>query len=216
MDPSDGHVRWSSLYNDPNDGEDTIHGLAVSPDGSKVMVTGTDWSPDTYQDFVTIAYDGTSGDQSWIARYTSRHYNLDEANAIAVSLDGSSVFVTGETWARQQLAYLTISYDAATGEQRWLARYFHRDAIATAIGVSPDGSRVYVSGYAPDSWDEYATMAYDAATGGRLWIARTALEASEIVRGLAVSPNGSSVIVTGTTAHGDYQTNDYLTVAYPA
>jgi sugar lactone lactonase YvrE len=216
LDATDGHVLWASDYNDPDDGEDIAYGFAVSPDGSKVVVTGSDWSTNNATNFVTIAFDGSTGDQAWLARYTSRRYGSDQANAVAVSPDGSSVFVTGATWARQQVGYLTIAYDLATGGQRWLARYFNAYAIGTAIGVSPDGSRVYVSGEAGTPRYQYTTMAYNASAGERLWIARTDLDATDVVRGLAVDPDGSSVFVTGSFAPTGYDTNDYLTVAYPA
>jgi hypothetical protein len=216
MDPADGHVLWSTVYDDPNEGEDSVYGLAVSPSGSTVVVTGTDWSPETSQDFVTIGYDGASGDQAWIAHYTSPNYNLDQANAVAIGPDGSSAFVTGETWSRQQVAYLTISYDLATGDLRWLSRFYDSYAVPSAIGVDPDGSRVYVSGRAGSSYQQATTIAFDAATGGRVWVVQTALQASEVVTSLAVNPNGTSVFVTGSTTPDGYQSYDFLTVAYPA
>jgi hypothetical protein len=42
------------------------------------------------------------------------------------------------------------------------------------MGVSPDGSTVYVSGESEDgsSGSDYATIAYDASTGSKLWTKR--------------------------------------------
>ena len=41
-------------------------------------------------------------------------------------------------------------------------------------GVSPDGSKVFVTGYSVGSASgyDYATVAYDASTGSELWVKR--------------------------------------------
>jgi hypothetical protein len=215
-DATTGDQLWVSRYDGPGGGEDQVYALAVGPDGSTVVVTGTDYSSDTFQDYATIAYSAASGDQLWIARYTSPNYNLDEATAVAVSPDGSAVFVTGYSWHSPDLDYATMAYDLATGEQRWISRYDKGHELASALGVSPDGSRVYVTGYS--SWKtsyDYATVAYDAGTGGPIWASRTALESQELALALAVSPDGSSVFVTGYANLAEFRSGDFLTMAYP-
>ena len=47
-----------------------------------------------------------------------------------------------------------MAYDAATGAKVWVSRYdgpAHGDDFATALGVSPDGSTVFVTGYSGGS-----------------------------------------------------------------
>jgi DNA-binding beta-propeller fold protein YncE len=46
---------------------------------------------------------------------------------------------------------------------------------------------------------DYVTIAYDAATGARLWVARYGLPGDENggAAGVTVSPDGSTVLVTG-------------------
>ena len=65
-----------------------------------------------------------------------------------------------------------MAYDAATGAKVWVSRYdgpATATTSATALGVSPDGSTVFVTGSSDGSNDsaDYATVAYDAATGAR-------------------------------------------------
>jgi hypothetical protein len=85
-----------------------------------------------------------------------------------MSPDGSKLFVTGDTYSTTGTsAYATLSYDAATGHPEWLATYFKPSTSAESITASPDGSRVYVTGYikllgsAFHDYD-YGTVAYEA------------------------------------------------------
>src|SRR6202022_1232688 len=99
----------------------------VSNDGSKVIVTGASLGTNTRSDFATLQYDATTGAQQWLARYNGLGVNHDEAVAIAASPDSRTVYVAG--WSENGTAlgfnYATVAYDAATGAQKWTARY-HR------------------------------------------------------------------------------------------
>jgi hypothetical protein len=105
--------------------------------------------------------------------------------------------------------YVTVAYEAATGVQRWVARYTgpaYEDDRAYALGLSANGSIVFVTGQRSG---DYATVAYDAASGQRTGAARgmggTAYD-------LAVSADGAQLYITG-TAEGPLSL-DYGTVAY--
>ena len=93
--------------------------------------------------------------------------------------------------------FATVAYSSSNGARKWVARYnstTNRYDYATAIGVSPDGSRVYVTG--PSA---YRTIAYDAATGSREWVARFWPHGTDNESlALAVSPDAPHVFVTAT------------------
>src|SRR5436853_496831 len=92
-----------------------------------------------------------AGKSTWIARYSNRNNSTDVANAVGVSPDGASVYVTGGSTGSGFLNdYATVAYDATTGAQRWVARYdgpAHSDDVGSSLGISPDGSTVFVTGY---------------------------------------------------------------------
>ncbi|MEX2439608.1 MAG: PQQ-binding-like beta-propeller repeat protein [Actinomycetota bacterium] len=169
---------------------------------------------------------GTTGEELWVQRYDGGLENDDRAAAVETSIDGSVVFVTGWSTVLPGTAdYLTIAYDTATGAEMWKATY---DGIAgpgsqdsdeaTAIGISPDGSAVFVTGNSrgePTRNLDYATVAYDATTGDELWASRFGLKRDDVARGLEVSPDGSAVFVTG-RSQSSTTGRDFATVAYDA
>jgi WD40 repeat protein len=210
-----GDQLWVSTYAGSQNGLDNANAMVMSPDGSAVFVTG--FSDGQEEDYATVAYDAVTGHGLWTSRYDGGHRN-DNAHAIAVSPDGSAIFVTGSSDRRGTGEdYATVAYDSVVGKLLWVSRYSTpADAIdsAYALGVSPDGSRVFVTGESSrpgTSTQDYATVAYDAATGDQLWVSRYGgLKGDDLALALAVSPDGSSVFVTG---QSDY---DVATVAYGA
>lgn len=104
-----------------------------------------------------------------------------------------------------------------------MARYdwpTHRYDDPSALDVSADGSRVFVTGRSNGvgTRPDYATVAYDAATGAHLWVARynDAANAYDYARAVAVTPNGARVIVTGYTEGLVGAADRSVTIAYSA
>ena len=221
--PTAGSTLWRSTYNGQANSADQGAAVAVSPDGSKVFVTGQSYGASANADFATVAYDASSGSQLWASRYAAAAGGNDAPIAIAVSPDGSKVFVTGKSWGGSTAKddYATVAYAAATGDRLWAKRY-NAGALDQpyAIAVSPDGARVFVTGSSqggsPLDWD-YATLGYDATTGTRLWKRRFNGGFGDNATGLAVSPDSKRVYVGGTRYGGpSNDTMDYQAFAYDA
>jgi DNA-binding beta-propeller fold protein YncE len=202
--------------------------LEVSPDGDLVFVTGYGGHSGSFTDtdYVTDAYDAVTGARVWTARSAGTGADFEIPRDVAVSPDGSALFVTGQrSGATTGDDFGTVALDAATGAGLWSRRYdgpghFHDDAAA--VGVSPDGSRVFVTGVSSGSAkieefyaEDYATLAYDATTGATEWLRRYngPGDSSDRATALAVSPIGSTVFVTGASV-GVTSSEDYATVAY--
>lgn len=95
-DASTGSQLWVKRYNGPANGVDQPEDVGVSPDGSAVFVTGGS-NGSTSRDYATVAYDASTGAKLWAKLYNTQSNFNDVANALALSPDGSAVFVTGST-----------------------------------------------------------------------------------------------------------------------
>jgi outer membrane protein assembly factor BamB len=225
-DAATGRRLWASRYNDPVNGDDAASSVVVSRDGSTVFVTGHSGNLAGAPDYATVAYSAATGKQLWASTYHDPGKNISGFWSVAVSPDGSTVFVTGSsgtpTWGDH---YVTVAYDAATGGQLWASRYNDPgkgEDIATSMAASPVGSTVFVTGFSIEaSAADYSTVAYSAATGRQLWASQWHGPANggRPVGGaysVAVSPDGTTVFVTGYSDNLAGGGADYATVAYSA
>jgi outer membrane protein assembly factor BamB len=207
---STGTELWRTRFDSHFDSEpgDIARSIGVSPDGTKVFVTG-----DTAEQFVTLAYDAADGTELWSDRFGGE--STTRINVLTVSPDGSRVFVTGGiempvdpgTVFPQQAYLVTIAYDASTGTRAWVNRWSGPADIGAAgyaVAVSPDGTEVFAAGvaYTPGpglfygNKYNFATLAYDAATGDRRWV-RVLGRGSAI--SIDASPDGTTAFVTGSS-----------------
>ena len=106
----------------------------------------------------------------WVSRFDGPAHLHDRANAVAVSPDGTAVFVTG--WIEVEEAdtnYGTLAYDVMTGEELWASSYdgpagefFDRD-IANDLRSPRTESMVFVTGESArsesDVDNDFATVA---------------------------------------------------------
>src|SRR5205823_4955422 len=104
----------------------------------------------TNEDFTTIGYSPT-GVRQWVATYDGPEHSIDEALATTIDPAATRVFVTGNSFGGPATStdVATVAYEAATGGEAWAARYdgpAHDTDSGADVGVSPDGSTVYVGG----------------------------------------------------------------------
>jgi hypothetical protein len=204
---ADGREQWARTYAGPKaGGSDAPFGIAVSPDGDTLAVTG--WSEGTTEydnDYATVAYSlrGRGGRELWVARYDGIGADKsDRANAVAI--DGGRVYVTGDSYAGTTgtgYDYATVAYDLATGAQLWDARWSGgRGGFNAATAVAAAAGRVVVTGQSSaasaDDGNDTGTLVLDGATGRRLWAASYGPPRHDgFARGLALSPDGATAYV---------------------
>jgi hypothetical protein len=209
-----GTQRWNASYDagTPSYSYDVV----VSPDGSMVYSTGTSVYDTTDPGhFATVAVDARTGERTWSAAYQSSTDpdQRDTATRLAVSPDGSKVFVTGDSMCGCGGGgfdgFSTVAYDAATGTRLWVARYAQQAPGGYSIAVSPDGTKVFVNGGAPGYSNPATTIAYDAATGNQLYVIPD--PATRVPwHALAASPDSSTLYVaTDNSSPCQYQVAAY-------
>jgi len=199
-----GKQLWARVYSGLNTGgSDAQYGLAVSPSGDKVYVTGESAGAREYDiDYATVAYDARSGRQLWVSRQDRG--GADRAGAIAV--DAGHVFVTGDSYTgpggADYDAY-TVALSPSDGQVLWqaiLGGPGYDDGRALVAG----GGRVIVTTQSPgatlaDGLDAI-TAAYDATTGHELWRTRLAETGrGELANDLALAPGGGVAYLVAST-----------------
>jgi hypothetical protein len=211
-----GHVLWKQAYDGPDHREDGPEALGVSPGGSVVFVTGSSMNVANV-DIVTLAYDAASGAPLWSTRFDGQGHLDDYASGLAVSSDGTTVFVGGSTDTSNGEKYATVAYDASTGGQLWVSTYASPGGGSGngATAIASAGSGVYVTGTSTGTDFDFATVAYDARTGAQQWVARFDNGDADLATGIGVAVDQSTVSVTGYTTGTDLN-RAFETIAYDA
>lgn len=224
---SNGSLRWATLGSPsvPPGVGTQVSAVAVSPDGSRVFLTGSETeqlslTAAPYTFYLTVAYAAASGRQLWAARYFGvAGGQVNVPTAIAVAPNSATVFVTGTSVVPYCAGggpcqiypseYATVAYAAASGRELWAHGYAGvgaGDNQPTAIAVGASGTRVYVTGVSqylnpsPNEVFDAATVAYASRGGQQLWASRLASPVyggSVIPTSLAASPRDDRVYIAG-------------------
>ena len=210
VDAVTGQEKWAHVYrSNSNPGQrDRGTRIAVSPDGSKVFVTGEGECPvgcggGGFTGYTTIAYDASTGTMLWSSQYPEAGPG---AYSIAVSPDGSKVFVNGGSGS---FGTATVAYDASTGAQLYVIQNTGSLVPWKALAVSPDSSTVYVA-TTDGGQCGFQFEAYDASDGTPRWTANYSDCGLNLNLAIALSPDGSTLYAAG------YGNSGFATLAYDA
>ena len=212
-----GCEAWTAIFSDGDAGEPRV---AQTPDGSAVLVVANNVHGGASR-FTINAYDPFTGALLWNTTYEQRNGPL--LRSIAVSPDSTQLYIVGSTdgGALQFSRALILAYDARDGTALW-SHQWDPGSMAYAVTPSPDGARVYITGW---KYLDFLTAAFDAQTGALLWetgydnhggkAADRPYDSEDIGYDLATTSDGSALFVVGHSAAAD-GTMEYVTVKYDA
>ncbi|MDF7811593.1 T9SS type A sorting domain-containing protein [Hymenobacter sp. YC55] len=212
-----GGQLWKTSYTGmATSSDDRLTALTVDA-ANHVYVTGRSLTDTNGYDYVTIKYDGASGQPQWTARYNGVDSRRDEPSGVAVDAAGS-VYVTGASYnADNTRDYATVKYTGSSGQQEWAARYngpANRDDYATALATDATGN-VYVTGASTGSGSntDYATLKY-AATGAQLWEARYNGPGNGMDQALHLKLDAAGNVHVSGNSTGHAPVFDFATIKY--
>ena len=138
-----GAPLWNATYDAGS--VDFATDVAATPSGDQVVVTGMSRNPN--YDFATVAYNGATGAQQWVARHDGVARDGDAAWSIAYDpatatyVTAGSSFVTGPGYLVALVAY------SASGAKRWSAVRPGPGLLhaATPVHVVTTGGRTLVA-----------------------------------------------------------------------
>ncbi len=174
-------------------------GVAASPDGAHVYVTGVN------DDAVaTFSRDPTTGALTFVEQEkdgVGGVDGLDGARGVASTPDGAHVYVAGQA----DDAVATFSRDPATGALTFVEQ--EKDGVggvdgldfARGVASTPDGAHVYVAGFNDDA---VATFSRNPATGALSFVEFDqdgvgGVDGLDGAYGVTASLDGAHVYVTG-------------------
>jgi hypothetical protein len=230
---ADGALLWERQYAGPANAGDEIRAVAVDQSGN-VAVTGVSYDTNCINaDHYTAKYAAVDGTPLWERRYNGTADGNDEANAVAVDLDGN-VVMTGNSYNGTNSDFYTAKYAAADGALLWEQHYngpANSEDHARAVALDGSGD-VMVTGTSYNGTNsDYYTAKYAAGNGALLWEQRyngpangdemmgNAFRDSGFFainsHSLALGPNGM-VVITGSSDgnFGPGTTYDFATVVY--
>lgn len=161
-DTATGEELWDARYDGPPvgvyDSDDRVRAMTVGGgDDEQVYVTGFSglitWSTRT------VAFDGETGELQWVAEFDAGH-RYDVPAEIEPAPDGGRVYVFGESTLESfsPASFVTLAYDADTGEQDWVARRGDnptddaatvetRTVLPLSLAVTGSGDHVVAGGF---------------------------------------------------------------------
>ncbi|UCD05370.1 MAG: SBBP repeat-containing protein [candidate division WOR-3 bacterium] len=214
----DGDTLWTRRYNGIGNGYDFANWVTVDSD-ENIYVTGYSRALSYQNDIATVKYDST-GTQLWVALFDGPGNYSDEGHKVIADGNGY-IYVVGfvNPYSSGILRdYVTIKYDAETGDTVW-ARTYNGTADSSDMArdiVVDEAGNVYVTGSSRHSGtlSDIITIKYDSS-GTEQWTARynnpdTTL--SDGGYGVAVDAEGNVYVVGQSQGIGTG--SDIVTIKY--
>ena len=173
--------------------DNTPDGIAFSPDGTKMFISG-DQNNSLYEYTLSTPFNVTSATYVAATSTTAIEINL---RGMDISPDGTKIIYTGSASDNIHMLTLSTPWDITTAS--YTSSISANDSNPTAVVYGYDGTKMYSLGNASDSVIQYDLgTPFDistAVTAGSKYVGIQALNP----RGIAFSIDGTVMNVTGST-----------------
>lgn len=212
---TNGDTIWTRVYNGTADEDDIANECALDGSGN-IYVTGTTYNGSN-NDYLTIKYNASNGDNLWTRRYDGTANGNDEAFGCA--LDGSgNLYVSGYSYNGSNYNILTVKYNA-NGDNLWTRkstdtldslRFPHTDCVV-------DGSdNLYVIGMCGiniNFGNRYSLITKYNSSGDSIWVSR--YDGATIYdQPLGCALDGSNNLYVSGTSYNGTTHDDLFTIKY--
>ena len=177
--------------------EDTgVQDLALSRDGTKAYMMGISTAESVYQYTLSTAWDISTGS------YASKSLDVSSEDTSPTgcefSVDGTKVYISGQTNGKVFQYTLTTAWDVSTGSYASKSMdVTTEDSAVEAVRLSADGTKAYIIGNTNNKVFQYTlTTAWDISTGSYASKSFTLSEEGSST-GFDFSPDGRTMLVTG-------------------
>ncbi len=170
---TDGTLQWTKYYGLTTGKNDFGNALGIDAAGNLIVV-GQSFVNNNNSDLVSVKYNGTTGAQTWAAKYSGTYGGHDIGNALVIDPD-NYFYVTGSTErASNNTDYVTIKY-RGNGAVTWVQTYNGPgNAADDSRAIIHDGDDVVITGKSGGSGTgaDVTTMSYNKGTGVLNWTMR--------------------------------------------
>ena len=190
-------------------------GIALSPSGRRVFVAGTRYvampdDPSMETRYAVWAYRAWDGEPLW-ATVVDRGAGGQTVNAMTIDPEGRFVLTAGESGS----GFGVLALRTGDGSVGWFRRYDVK-GFQNGVAIAASTRQVFVSGYDRMAT---ATVAYGLENGRERWVAPFGVDAESggaQPQGIAVSPDGTTVAITGFRDDRPTGDQELATAAYAA
>jgi hypothetical protein len=209
-----GDTIWTRRYDGPSKGFDIARAV-VARSSSELYVTGSSMDTLGRYDYLTIRYNGTTGDTIWTARYNGSANGDDQALAIGLQ-SNSRVYVTGRSVnAGSYSDIVTCRYNQSNGNLSWVSSY-NGPANDDDYGVAliPGGTPSVAGPSAGiGTGKDYALVELNSSSGNPQTELRYNGPANADDIPAAIASSGGALFITGRSA-SKAKGYEWLTIKY--
>ena len=193
---------YASKSMDVSSEETLPEGLAISTDGSKMYVVGTN-NDTVYQYTLGTPFDVSTG--SYASKSMSVSTEDNNPRGVDISTDGTKIYISGNENDTVFQYTLSTAFDVATGSYASKSMSVSSETTATEdLEISADGTKMFVTG--DDTVFQYTlSTAFDISTGTYDSISLSVSNQETITTGLTFHPDGNKMYIVGQSSDRVYE-----------